>query len=48
MDSRFSMVDLYRKLFLEMSSESDEERIAEINRKVDAIKARFPKPPKRG
>jgi RNA processing factor Prp31 len=26
----------------------DEERIAEINRKVDAIKARFPKPPKRG
>ena len=25
-----------------------EEQIAEINRKVDAIKARFPKPPKRG
>ena len=26
----------------------DEEQIAEINREVDAIKARFPKPPKRG
>jgi nucleolar protein 56 len=26
----------------------DEEQIAEINRAVDAIKARFPKPPKRG
>jgi RNA processing factor Prp31 len=25
-----------------------EEQIAEINREVDAIKARFPKPPKRG
>ena len=26
----------------------DEEQVAEINREVDAIKARFPKPPKRG
>ena len=26
----------------------DEEQIAGINREVDAIKARFPKPPKRG
>ena len=29
MESRFSMVELYRKLFLEMSSESGEGRIAE-------------------
>jgi len=27
---------------------SKKEKIAEINREADAIKARFPKPPKRG